>query len=91
MKPLGLLDRLIFILLYKIKEKYFEKFLMYILITHIVTIVITSSYDSSTIMIFILSLGLLLTEYFFISNDFKNEFERYERYLELKENKSFMR
>ena len=85
MKPLGLLDRLIFILLYKIKEKFFEKFFIYILITHMVTIVITSSYDSSTIMIFILSLGLLLTEYFFISNDFKNEFERYERYLELKE------
>lgn len=85
MKPLGLLDRLIFILLYKIKEKFFEKFLMYILIIDIITIVITSSYDSSIIMIFILSLGLLLTEYFFINNDFKNEFERYEKYLELKE------
>ncbi|KAB7889667.1 hypothetical protein [Poseidonibacter ostreae] len=88
MRPLGLLDRLIFKLLYKIKEKFFEKFLMYILIIDTITIVITSSYNSSILTLFIISMGLLLTEYSFIGNDFKNEFQRYEKYLELKEKRA---
>ena len=87
MRPLGLLDRLIFILLYKIKKNFFKKFLLYILIIDIVTIIILGSFDQPIRALYILSFLVLLPEYYFICNDFKNEFERYDNYLELKENK----
>jgi c-di-AMP phosphodiesterase-like protein len=85
MKPLNLLDRLIFKFLYLIKENFFNKFFLYILLIDILTVVITGSFDQYVIALYLIGFFLLSTEYFFINEDFKNEFERYERYLNLKE------